>query len=206
MTFPTGQYGLIYADPAWKSKMRSEKGYSKSPESHYNTMTFDELAALRDDIIFATAPDAVLFMWTTWGADPENGIDHLQQALDLMKLWGFQRKTGGSWNKTTRHGKQNMGYGYILRSATEPFIIGTRGRPRIKNHGTRNAIFTGERPDNFNDLGITISSMAREHSRKPDEMIPLIENLFDGPYLELFARTTRPGWTSWGNETEKFTP
>lgn len=46
--------------------------------------------------------------------------------------------------------------------------------------------------------------MPREHSRKPDEMIPPIANLFDGLYLELFARTQRPGWTVWGNQ-DKFT-
>ena len=36
-------------------------------------------------------------------------------------------------------------------------------------------------------------------------MTPLIENLFDGPYLELFTRQQRPGWTVWGNQTDKFT-
>ena len=44
----------------------------------------------------------------------------------------------------------------------------------------------------------------REHSRKPDRVRADIEALFDGPYCELFARSTRPGWTSWGNETGKF--
>lgn len=44
----------------------------------------------------------------------------------------------------------------------------------------------------------------REHSRKPDGIHERIERLVAGPYLELFARQTRPGWTAWGNETTKF--
>jgi N6-adenosine-specific RNA methylase IME4 len=44
----------------------------------------------------------------------------------------------------------------------------------------------------------------REHSRKPDEVAAGTERLVAGPYLELFARETRPGWTSWGNEVTKF--
>lgn len=202
--FPRGQYGVIYADPPWKYKMYSDKGHAKGAEAQYETMTFKELCALRDDILFATGPNAVLFMWTTWSADPDNNIDHLQQAMDLMKIWGFERKTGGSWLKTTIHGKRPLGPGYIMRSSEEPYIIGTLGNPRIKNHSTPNTLITGDIPDNINDLGIHISAVRREHSPKPDEMRTLLENLFDGPYLELFSRTKKEGWTVWGNETDKF--
>lgn len=204
MKFPAGQYGVIYVDPPWQYKMYSDKGHAKGAEAQYKTMTFEELAAMRDDILFATAPNAVLFIWTTWAADPENKVDHLQQSLDLMRLWGFERKTGGHWSKSTINGKQAFGPGYIFRSADEPFILGTIGNPRIKNHSTRNQLFTGYVPDNINDLGIHITSIRREHSQKPDEMPVLLENLFDGPYLELFSRTERKNWTVWGDETEKF--
>lgn len=204
MTIPFGQYSVIYADPPWLYKMYSEKGHEKGPHKHYKGMTYEELAAMRDQILFAAGPNCVLFMWTTWTADPANGIDHLQQAMNLMKVWGFARISGGSWNKTTKNGKQHIGPGYNFRSASEPFIIGKIGTPKVKNHSTRNALFTGECPANLNELGITISSPAREHSRKPDEMATLLQNLFHGPYLELFARTKRPGWDAWGNETEKF--
>jgi N6-adenosine-specific RNA methylase IME4 len=45
----------------------------------------------------------------------------------------------------------------------------------------------------------------REHSRKPDEQYPALERLFgDVTRIELFARTTRAGWTAWGNQTGKF--
>lgn len=200
--FPPGQFGVIYADPPWKYEMYSEKGTEKCPP--YKCMSYDEMAAMRDDVLFASAPNSVLFMWTTWAADPRTGTNHLQQALDLMAAWGFARVSGGSWHKTTRTGNPAMGMGYYFRSASEPFIIGVSGKPKVKNHGTRNALFTGDVPENLNDLGICISSLAREHSRKPDEMATLLQNLFDGPYLELFAETTRPGWSSWGKPTGRF--
>jgi N6-adenosine-specific RNA methylase IME4 len=45
-----------------------------------------------------------------------------------------------------------------------------------------------------------IATRKREHSRKPDEQYDLIEACSPGPYLELFARGTRPNWSVWGNE------
>ena len=49
-----------------------------------------------------------------------------------------------------------------------------------------------------------IEAPRREHSRKPDEFFDRVERLVAGPYLDIFARERRPGWTSWGNETDKF--
>jgi N6-adenosine-specific RNA methylase IME4 len=40
----------------------------------------------------------------------------------------------------------------------------------------------------------------REHSRKPDELYGVMERLYAGPYLELFARHPRAGWTGWGDQ------
>lgn len=187
MTFPQGQFGVIHADPAWSYQMYSDKGHGKSPHAHYQCMSMDELKGMRDDILFATAPDAVLFMWAVWPMLPD--------ALELMKEWGFQYKTGGAWHKRSKTWlpeceapKSAFGTGYILRSACEPFLIGTRGEPKAKNRSTRNII----------------EAAVREHSRKPDSTIEMLENLFDGPYLELFARTKREGWSVWGNETDKF--
>lgn len=197
-SFPKSQHALIYADPAWQYEMRSDKGYDKSPDAHYECMDLDAMKALRDDILFATAPNAVLVMWTTF--------TFIDQALDLMAAWGFQYKTGGPWVKRTATGKPAFGTGYILRSTAELFLIGTVGQPEIKNKSTRNLLLTGEWPKTLDDIdAITVDTLRREHSRKPDEMYPLIENLFPGPYLELFARTQRSGWTAWGNQTEKFT-
>ncbi|MBO0358611.1 hypothetical protein J0X19_11700 [Hymenobacter sp. BT186] len=187
MKFPPGQYGLILADPPWSYEMYSEKGHAKSPHAHYDCMTYPELAQLRDEFIFSTAPDAVCFMWAVW--------PKLDEAFKLMADWGFQYKTGGAWHKRSKswtpdclRPKSAFGTGYLFRSASEPFLVGTIGNPNILNRSTRNII----------------EAAVREHSRKPDCQYAMIESLFEGPYLELFARNTRKGWSSWGNQTEKF--
>jgi N6-adenosine-specific RNA methylase IME4 len=50
----------------------------------------------------------------------------------------------------------------------------------------------------------TLIPRKREHSRKPDELYPVIEKCGPGPYLELFARHKRRGWKQWGNEIEDY--
>jgi len=181
MTFPSGNFGVIYADPPWSFKLYSSKGEKKSAQSHYACMGVDDLKRIPVGMI--GAPDCVCFMWATWPM--------INVALDLMAAWGFTYKSGGAWRKTTKHGKTAFGTGYIFRSATEPFLVGTRGKPIIRNRSTRNYI----------------EAMAREHSRKPESTYGLIEGLWDGPYLEVFARQCeRTGWTAWGNEVGKFNP
>lgn len=182
MKIPFISYGVLYADPAWQYEMWGEDtGYEKSPDMHYDCMTFEEMASLRDDIIFASAPNSVCFMWAVW--------PKLDEAMSLMAAWGFKYKTGGAWHKKTANNKTQFGTGYIMRSACEPFLIGTHGDPEILNRSTRNLI----------------EEKVRGHSRKPDCVYGMLESLFSGPYLEIFARQTAPGWFSAGNEVDKFT-
>ena len=150
--FPQNQYRVLYADPPWQYTMRSDKGYEKSPQKHYDCMSDQELLAMRDDVLFATDTDSVLFMWAVWPKVPF--------ALQLMEHWGFQYKTGGAWHKKTIHGKDAFGTGYIVRSACEPFIIGTHGNAEILNRSTRNII---------EDENLIVDAV-REHSRKPDSV------------------------------------
>src|SRR5271167_3968614 len=81
-----------------------------------------------------------------------------------------------------------MKIGYWTLSSSEVCLLGTRGKPKRLNADVRQGIIS---PD-------------REHSRKPDGIHDRIERLVAGPYLELFARQTRPGWSAWGNEVNKF--
>jgi N6-adenosine-specific RNA methylase IME4 len=67
-------------------------------------------------------------------------------------------------------------------------LLGARGKPKRIAREVRELII----------------APSREHTRKPHEVAAGIERLVPGPYLELFARETRPGWTSWGNEVTKF--
>lgn len=79
--------------------------------------------------------------------------------------------------------------GFYFRNVTEMVLFGVRG----KNART---LRPGRRQVNY------ISSRKREHSRKPDELYPIIEACSPGPYLELFARGARKGWTVWGNQAD----
>lgn len=173
------RYGAILADPPWAYVMRSEKGHGKSPEQHYQTMTEAQLHAL--PVGHLAGPDCLLFLWSTW--------PHMDQALRIMAAWGFAYKTGGAWVKRTPTGKAAFGTGYLLRSATEPFLIGTIGNPRITSKSVRNLI----------------DSERREHSRKPPEARQMLESLMpDAWRCELFAREPWPGSDVWGDQANKF--
>ena len=50
-----------------------------------------------------------------------------------------------------------------------------------------------------------VVSERREHSRKPDRIrSDIVELCGDLPRIELFARTSMPGWDVWGNQVDKF--
>jgi N6-adenosine-specific RNA methylase IME4 len=50
--------------------------------------------------------------------------------------------------------------------------------------------------------GDLLKTRKREHSRKPDEQYKIIESCSWWPYLELFGRGKRSGWTVWGNQAD----
>lgn len=182
------KYGAILADPPWAYAMRSDKGYDKSPEAHYSTMPLEQIKALPVDHL--AGPDCLLFMWSTW--------PHLAQAMELMAAWGFVYITGGSWTKRMPLGKPAFGTGYVLRSSTEPFLVGRLGAPQISSRSERNLIEAAVIPNG-------IESLRREHSRKPPEMRAMIERLLPRAHCaELFAREPWPGHEVWGNQVEKF--
>jgi len=177
---PVGGFDLIMADPPWRFVNFSAKGAKKGPEAHYQTMTLADIAALPVGEALG-ARDCLLWLWAT------NPL--LPQALDVLRGWGFTFKTAGHWSKKTVTGKQAFGTGYVLRSAGEPFLIGTIGKPKT-TRGTRSVI----------------EGLAREHSRKPEEAFLAAERLMpDARRIEVFSRQSRPGWAVWGNETTKFT-
>ena len=153
----------------------------KSADRHYGTLTHGQIANLLSDNI-KLADDCVLFLWVT---DPM-----LPRGLELIERMGFTYKTVAfTWCKKTRHGRDHVGMGYYTRANPEMCLLATRGKvlPR-KSKSVRQLIV----------------SPVREHSRKPDEVYERIEALFDGPYLEMFARTQREGWTAMGDEIGKF--
>lgn len=193
--FRRGYYGAILADPPWRfatwnkatSIKRRSSGTNVCAAVHYDTMTSDDIAAL--PVVDLAAPDCCLFMWISWPMLPD--------ALATIDAWGFRYKTCAfDWMKA--HAGQLdmlrddtdvlMGMGYWTRANSEPCLLATRGSPKRLSAAVRQGIIEPR----------------REHSRKPDCVHSRIEKLVEGPYLELFARSPRTGWDTWGNETNKF--
>lgn len=190
---PTGHFQCILADPPWA--FRTHSGKQSTPhrcaEDHYSTMSFDEMAALPVDRV--AAKNCALFMWVIGS--------HLDEAIRLAQAWGFEFKTDAFyWIKqklieadqidlfTGDIPEPRMGMGYWTRKQVEPCWLFTRGAPKRLAKGVRQVIVEPR----------------REHSRKPDCQYDRVAELVSGPYLEMFARNTRPGWTAWGNQTDKF--
>lgn len=179
------KFSTILADPPWQFQNRTGK---MAPEhkrlSRYPTMKLDEIKALPVEQF--SADPAHLYLWVP------NAL--LQEGLDVLKAWGFTYKTNLIWYKIRKDGgPDRRGVGFYFRNVTEVILFGIRG----KNART---LQPGRSQENI------ISSRKREHSRKPDEQYDLIEACSWGPYLELFARGPRQGWTTWGNQAEEYVP
>ena len=184
---PSRRYRVIYADPPWTFATYSRKGKGRSPEAHYDCMTLEDIKAL--PVADWATDDCVLLLWTT---DPL-----LEKAFDVIRAWGFTYKTVGFyWTKLQRNASPLAfsrasfftGMGFWTRANPEQCLLATRGKPKRRSA----------------DIRKLVVSPRREHSRKPEEMYSHIESLSDGPYLEMFARSSRPGWDSWGVEAELF--
>lgn len=193
-------YRVIEADPAWLWKSYSKKGEGKSPNRHYDVMTIPEICALAVDEL--AADDCALFLWSTWPTMPA--------PWEVMKAWGFKYSgLAWEWFKYNPH-SQKYAFGGGLggtRKNLEPCILGRKGSPKLLSRSQRDFIIdpvTGE--ELISDDDAILLGKRRRHSEKPDEAKERIELMFDGPYLELFSRTDRVGWDSWGDEAGKFNP
>lgn len=167
------------------------------------------------------ADDCVLFLWSV---EPMP-----QEALDTVAAWGFKYSTAGVWVKTTREPIDLSSFiearmdditdadgaaadtpewkqlrqlrmllkgmtavlptfpmGRTQRVCTERYLIAKRGRRDPKVRSQRNVFF----------------AKVGEHSEKPDVFYRRVEELFDGPYLELYGRKRRPGWTVVGDQVK----
>ena len=175
------KFSTILADPPWQFQNRTGK---VAPEhrrlNRYSTMTLEEIMAL--PVSDLASEVAHLYLWVPNALLPEG--------LSVMNSWGFSYKSNLIWHKVRKDGgSDGRGVGFYFRNVTEIILFGVRG----KNART---LDPGRRQVNF------LASRKREHSRKPDEQYKIIESCSPGPYLELFARGTRPGWTVWGNQAE----
>lgn len=175
-----GPFSTLLADPPWRFINRTGK---VAPEhrrlSRYDTMTTSEIRALPISEIITE--QAHLYLWVP------NAL--IADGLAVMASWGFTYKSNLIWAKRRKDGgPDGRGVGFYFRNVTEMILFGV--------HGSMRTLPPGRRQVNM------IETRKREHSRKPDEQYDIIESCSPGPYLELFARYSRPGWTSWGLEAD----
>lgn len=175
------RFGTVLADPPWRFTNRTGK---VAPEhrrlSRYGTMTVEEICAL--PVAELLAPVAHGYLWVPNALLPEG--------IAVLRAWGFEYKTNIVWHKVRKDGgSDGRGVGFYFRNVTELVLFGVRGR-------NARTLAPGRRQVNL------IATRKREHSRKPDEIFPIIEACSPGPRLELFARGTRPGWTVWGDQAD----
>lgn len=177
--FPTGKFGTIMVDCPWTFGNTSTRAAARN---HYKTLEFEHLQHLP---VASLAPStgAHLYAWTT--------AAHIEQALALMKLWGFTYKMNLVWVKQRTvyiaDGKPwvtklQIGLGNYFRHAHELCLFGVSGRCPAQVHNLPSVIFAPR----------------QEHSAKPPAFLEAAEKLSPGPRVELFARSRREGWISWG--------
>jgi N6-adenosine-specific RNA methylase IME4 len=177
-----GRFATILADPPWQFQNKTGK---VAPEhrrlARYTTLALDDIRRLP---VQKVATDvAHLYLWVPNALLPEG--------LSVLQAWGFQYKSNIVWHKVRKDGgPDGRGVGFYFRNVTELVLFGVRGK-----HAR--TLAPGRRQVNY------VASRKREHSRKPDELYPIIEACSPGPYLELFARGVRPGWTACGNQAEE---
>ena len=175
---PTSCYEIIYADPPWDYKGQLQHAGVGSEDTggavrHYPTVVLDDLMKL--DVPSIAADDSLLFLWAT--------SPHLDQAIELGKVWGFAWATVAFvWDKV------RVNPGFYTMSQCELCLVFKRGKiPRPR--GIRNA-------------RQLVTVKRGPHSAKPEEVRRRIEAMFPSQRkVELFARCRMSGWEPWGLES-----
>jgi len=169
---PDGPFAVIVADPPWPYSQRRPT-YDSRGYPAYSSMTIEEITAM--PIAERAADNSVLWLWTT------NAF--IREGFECLKAWGFEYRTILTW------AKNRIGLGDWLRGQTEHCLLASKGHPLLT----------------LTNQSTLLYADVQEHSVKPAEFYALVESLCPTPQLgklELFARTTRPGWRSWGAEVE----
>lgn len=164
---PAGKYSIIYADPPWRY---DNSGFTQSAESHYPTMTNQEIYNL--PVAKLAHDDCVLYLWAT--------SPLLDIAFDAIKNWRFEYKASRVWIKN-----RAPGIGWWLNTYHEHLLICTRGNPRIPAEKLDSVIYNDVAQHSKKPEQVYLDIEAAHPSTKK---------------VELFARNKRDGWQSWGAE------
>jgi N6-adenosine-specific RNA methylase IME4 len=170
----TPPYGCIAVDPPWRfdiTQRLSGKGRrSASARARYSTLTPHEIAELPVNELAASS--AHCWLWCT------SAVLATGAHRGILEHWGFRPITTLTWTKPG-----DNGLGRYLRGSTEHAVLA------VKGWGTVPAV---PHPTTWFQAARTA------HSVKPGAAFDIIEQVSPGPYVELFARQQRLGWSSWG--------
>lgn len=175
-----GPFSLIYADPPWRYEATGQSGSRLRIENQYPTMETEDICAL--PVASICDDDAMLFLWVPSSL--------LEDGLQVLKAWGFKYVTQAVWFK---NGGGNVDYqGGVFYQSHESILVGRRGNG-----------LPAPKPEN--KVSSVIVAPREEHSKKPEKVYDMLETMypeFKDNFCELFARNTREGWLSWGNEVD----
>jgi N6-adenosine-specific RNA methylase IME4 len=168
---PKGKYQVIYADPPWQYAQEQHTHEKQNTTLETHYPTMPTEEIAKLPISDLVGENAVLFMWTT---SPK-----LFECKQVIDGWGFDYKSSMVWDKVLH----NVGYYVSVRH--EFLLICTKGSCLPDNPKLHDSVITEERT---------------EHSRKPEIFYEIIEDMYKGKKIELFARKKRVGWDTWGNQ------
>jgi len=196
-------YKTVVIDPPWKKSTGGVGHATLQASTHYSVQTVGEVINTIADwfIRYPVAPESHLYMWTinSFTAGKDQGI---LAAMNVCEHLGFKPITLVPWVKSNIGSPTPYGMRY-----TEMCIFAVRYR---KGHGRRTRYSGNSDIESVpNGKGLCSSkdfilADRRQHSRKPEEFYKFVESRSRGPYLDLYSRTTRPGWKSVGNESGKW--
>ena len=185
-------FRAVTADPPWPFDDKLP-GAGRGAAKHYDLL--DDAIAARQfvggDLLDQVADDAYLFLWRVSAGGGCSIITLVERAYAVARAWDFEPKTEIIWRKKTKNGARHFGMGWHVRMEHEACVVATRGKvkPLVRNI---RSVFDAAAPSSPNGRAI--------HSAKPEAFYSkIVEKMSRGPYLELFARRRRAGWTCVGD-------
>ena len=165
------KFATIVIDPPWDWGDEGDQDQLGRARPDYSTMTIKQLEQL--DVGGLADDDCHIYLWITNRSLPKG--------FRLLEAWGFRYITAITWVKP------HFGMGNYFRGQTEHVLFGVKGSQPLKRKDVGTAFIA--------DRG------TGGHSSKPSTFLDLVESCSPGPYIEMFSRSSRDGWISWGEQS-----
>jgi N6-adenosine-specific RNA methylase IME4 len=162
------QFSTIVIDPPWDWGDEGDIDQFGRARPDYQTMSINQIMGLPLDKL--SLPDSHVYLWITNRSLPKG--------FALLESWGYRYITCITWVKPS------FGMGNYFRGQTEQILFGVKGSLPLKRKDAPTYFMAPRGPGG--------------HSSKPIEFYSFVESCSHSPYLEMFSRHQRDGWSSWG--------